>query len=416
VQDEKLIYIDDYEITDNNLCVIKFESIDENALKSVENEEFLSVDSLEISMELVSPEELESWNNSFVYFEKFDLAQNGFANAQKGGNKTNARKINNIVRKLMEDLSVFVKSSIQEPNKNKIKNNEKWFYCVFNVGRGESNLVITPSGKLYLFDGGDSTQSVGSKISNVVNYINLTYKLSICDKISGLFISHPDNDHFRGVIDVIDSHLLSNDCFIYYNYHGYYPKANWATALKKIQKSLASKKLSYVVHIPEQKYLSNLSGLLPSLYLTTTWPYDVRKKISKINGYNANESSHCFYIGRNISSLSFNLFGDIEKKGWEKNGDLPYLKLNNHFIFKPSHHGRKSGDPIVSFSGPSSVNLHVDSNLSKASIKAKYVSSANTNVGKVYSTLAAKATLSTSSSNALIYVFSANGKVTTVKT
>ncbi|HCE3216031.1 TPA: hypothetical protein NGS02_004639 [Vibrio parahaemolyticus] len=411
MEDDKLIYIDDYEITENGQCIINFEVIDEKALINILNGEFISIDSLEVSLDLVSPEELDNWNNTFVYFEKFDLVQNGFTNAKKGGNKTNARKLNNIFRVLKEEMSSFVLNSIEEANDNINGLNEYWFYCVLNVGRGESNLVITPNGKLYLFDGGDAKQKVSQKITNVVNYINSAFKFSIDDKISGVFISHPDNDHFRGVVDALDTHSLSQDCFIYYNYHGHYPKANWATALKKIQQSLTSNKLSHIVHIPKKKYLSDLSALLPCLYFSTTWPFDIGKNISKINGYNVNDSSHCFYIGQSKSSLVFNLFGDIEKKGWEVNGDLPYASLNNGFIFKPSHHGRKSGDPKVKFSGASTVNLHIDSQMTKTSISPNYVSSANDNVGHLYSSLAAKATLSTSASNSIIYIIGANGPV-----
>ncbi|NOI46234.1 hypothetical protein [Vibrio alginolyticus] len=181
--------------------------------------------------------------------------------------------------------------------------------------------------------------------------------------------------------------------------------------MKKIQQSLTSNKLNHIVHIPEKKDLSDLSALLPCLYFSTTWPYDIGKNISKINGYNVNDSSHCFYVGQSQSSLVFNLFGDIEKKGWEINGDLPYASLNNGFIFKPSHHGRKSGDPKVKFSGISTVNSHIDSKMKKNSIYPNYVSSANDNVGHLYSSLAAKATLSTSTSNAIIYAIGSKGQI-----
>ncbi|ELA9373312.1 hypothetical protein QUO16_004639 [Vibrio parahaemolyticus] len=411
MEEDKLIYIDDYEITENSQCIITFEVVDEKALISIENGEFLNINSLEVNLDLVSPEELDNWNNTFVYFDKFDLVQNGFANAQKGGNKTNARKLNNIFRKLKEEMSRFVLNSIEEPNGDINNLNKHWFYCVLNVGRGESNLVITPNGKLYLFDGGDSKQKVSQKITNVVNHINCFPSFSIEDQISGVFISHPDNDHFRGVVDVLDTHSLSQDCFIYYNYHGHYPKPNWVTALKKIKQSLTSNKLNHIVHIPEKKDLSDLSALLPYLYFSTAWPYDIGKNISKINGYNVNDSSHCFYVGQSQSSLVFNLFGDIEKKGWEINGDLPYASLNNGFIFKPSHHGRKSGDPKVNFSGISTVNSHIDSKMKKTSIFPNYVSSANDNVGHLYSSLAEKATLSTSTSNAIIYIIGSKGPI-----
>ncbi|WP_282064283.1 hypothetical protein [Vibrio rotiferianus] len=411
MEDDKLIYIDDYEIVGNGQCIINFEVIDEKALISIENGEFLNIDSLEVNLELVTPEELDRWNNTFVYFEKFDLVQNGFANAQKGGNKTNARKLNNIFRKLKEEMSSFVLNSTEEFNDDTININNYWFYCVLNVGRGESNLVITPNGKLYLFDGGDAKQKVSQKITNVVQSINSSFKLSIDDKISGVFISHPDNDHFRGVVDVLDTHPLSQDCFIYYNYHGHYPKANWATALKKIQQSLTSNKLNHIVRIPEKKDLSDMSALLPCLYFSTTWPYDIGKNISKINGYNVNDSSHCFYVGQSKSSLIFNLFGDVEKKGWEANGDLPYTSLNNGFIFKPSHHGRKSGDPKVKFSAGNTVNSHIDSKMVQNNISPNYVSSANDNFGHLYSSLAAKATLSTSASNSIIYIIGNDGTI-----
>lgn len=406
-----LIYMSDYEVTEDEKCKIYFEYVDKNTVENVKNGNFIAVENIEISMSLTSLFELDYWNDSFVFFEQFNLSLNGFLNAKKGGNVTDARKLNGFLRVVKKELLNHVKPWDKEGDVHSNKRCGVWFYCVLNVGRGESNLIITPSGEIYLFDGGDSIQNVSAKISNVIKYINRRLNAHIVDEISGLFISHPDNDHFRGVIDVISSHKLKKNCFLYYNHHGHYPKPNWVSALGIILAHLNSNNISQIVSIPNKNDLNSLSTLLSGLFIKTTWPYDIGKSISKANGYNANDSSHCIYVGRGEKSLSVNLFGDIEKDGWEKNGDLPYQELTRTFIFKPSHHGRLSGDPKVSFSNSSRVNSNVDNMLKNNSIISKYVSSAMTNTGPQYSPLASKATLSSSATNGVIYAIFPSGRV-----
>lgn len=403
-----LIYIDNYEIENDETVRVYYELIDENCIRIIEEESFVEVQTVDLSSSVTNLEELDKWNNSFVYFEIFDIKQNGFLNALKGGNKTKARKLNakliSIKKRLLDFTRIVIDEMDTPPS---IIGN--WFYCVLNVGRGESNLIISPNGKCYLFDGGDSKQSVLGKVSNVIDYINKKFALSITLEISGLFISHPDNDHFRGVIDVIKSEKLTEDCFIYFNYHNHYPKTNWTTALSIITNAVSSGGINRIIDVPKKDRMADLNRLIPGLFLKSTWPYDIGKNISKINGYTENNASHCIYIGMSENSLMLSLLGDVEKKGWEKNGDISLSELNGGFIYKLPHHGRKSGDPVVKFSGTKTVSEYLEALFSASLASPNYVISGQTNLGKIFSPIAAKALVSGHYLNGLIYEISSTG-------
>ena len=76
---------------------------------------------------------------------------------------------------------------------NDTKNIELHF---LDVGQGDSAFVILPDGKTMLIDA--STSNQGTNIVNYLKNLNIT-------KIDYLVVTHPDNDHYGGMSQVIDN-------------------------------------------------------------------------------------------------------------------------------------------------------------------------------------------------------------------
>lgn len=71
------------------------------------------------------------------------------------------------------------------------------------VGQGDCIVVMTKTGKTYLFDGGSSSErSVGEDI------IQPFLKYHGVSRLDGVFLSHPDQDHINGVMELLEKELL----------------------------------------------------------------------------------------------------------------------------------------------------------------------------------------------------------------
>ncbi len=68
------------------------------------------------------------------------------------------------------------------------------------VGQGNCNVMITDAGEVYIFDGGSSSEK------NTGQYIILPFlRYSGLSRIDGIFISHSDEDHINGLLELIDN-------------------------------------------------------------------------------------------------------------------------------------------------------------------------------------------------------------------
>ena len=75
------------------------------------------------------------------------------------------------------------------------------------VGQGDCIVLMTQTGKTYLFDGGSSSEkSVGEDI------IQPFLAYHGVSKIDGVFLSHPDEDHMNGVIELLEKKLVEVGC------------------------------------------------------------------------------------------------------------------------------------------------------------------------------------------------------------
>ena len=68
------------------------------------------------------------------------------------------------------------------------------------VGQGNCNVMITGVGEVYIFDGGSSSEK------NAGQYIILPFlRYSGLSRIDGIFISHSDEDHINGLLELIEN-------------------------------------------------------------------------------------------------------------------------------------------------------------------------------------------------------------------
>ena len=68
------------------------------------------------------------------------------------------------------------------------------------VGQGNCNVMITDAGEVYIFDGGSSSEK------NMGQYIILPFlRYSGLSRIDGIFISHSDEDHVNGLLELLEN-------------------------------------------------------------------------------------------------------------------------------------------------------------------------------------------------------------------
>jgi beta-lactamase superfamily II metal-dependent hydrolase len=335
MEEEKLIYVNDCYL-EEDFYVVSYENV-ATSLEYKTDEDH----KVKISIDILDKDP-KSYIDRFILFKKeFDIKENGFKNTKKGGHDSKARsltsKLHHLNKKAKSDSLHFF-----EKNTDTIDDKKDWYVCIFNVGNGESNLLVAPDGGLYLFDGGCLNQNICNKIELAMNYLRCN-NVYLDEEFRGFFISHCDGDHFRGVIEAMENLSTSKDCFVYYNYLSSYSKPSWINALERINNLKKQGKISKYVNIPERKDLGLMSSLIPSLNITWMWPFDYNETQCVSNNISSNDSSHCLYVSDKEGRFSINFFGDSERVAGE-NIIYDETKMINEFVFKPSHHGRESGN------------------------------------------------------------------------
>lgn len=404
MDDSKLIYVNDC-YKDGDSFVVRYEDVTWEVVDNIFDVENI----IELEARIPSSRMYASpkvYIDRFMLFRgKFDISKNGFLNAVRGGNDPRARSLRNSLQFLNEINKTNLLEVSEEKNVNSGLEKD-WYVCVFNVGNGESNLLVAPDGKLYLFDGGCLNQDVCSKIKKAINYF-VIHNINVSKKISGFFISHCDGDHFRGVIEAIDKVDTTQDCFLYYNYLSLFPKPSWINGLARIGNLACAGKISKYVLIPEKSNLRDMSCLIPSLRITWMWPYNDHKTQCVTNNISSNDSSHCLYVSGKDGKYSVNFFGDAEKVAGS-NIDFNTAKLEREFLFKPSHHGRNSGNINIGGYPPIDMHHHFDQ-----CSKVKFFLS-STNRNKHLSRIAKSNLLTESAQTAMIFKFSSSGLTKTI--
>ena len=68
----------------------------------------------------------------------------------------------------------------------------------FDVGQGDSALIVTPGGRQLLVDGGPETDSAVSALSRTMSSSDRSLDL--------VMMTHLDADHSRGLLEVLDTY------------------------------------------------------------------------------------------------------------------------------------------------------------------------------------------------------------------
>ena len=195
-----------------------------------------------------------------------------------------------------------------------------------DVGQGDSCLIITPSHKKILLDGGGSELESGFDIGEkiLVPYL-LDRKIN---KLDYVIISHFDSDHIKGTLTVLENLKVEN-----------------VIIGKQFEYSENYIKFLNIIENKKIKVYSVSSGkrinIECKLYLDILWP--CLDNIINNNILN-NNSMVCKLIYKNFSML---FTGDIEeiaeKAILEKYTDNNILEAN---VLKVAHHGSKTSSTI----------------------------------------------------------------------
>lgn len=89
-----------------------------------------------------------------------------------------------------------------------LKNHSKLQITMLDVGQGDGIVVHTPSDNHYLIDGGSSSvKSVGK--NRIIPYL----EYSGVRKLTGVFVSHTDEDHMNGITELLER-ISTGECFV----------------------------------------------------------------------------------------------------------------------------------------------------------------------------------------------------------
>jgi competence protein ComEC len=191
---------------------------------------------------------------------------------------------------------------------------------MIDVGQGDGTLIITPSGKRILIDGGGSEgttdYSVGESI--LLPYL-LDKKINSLDYI---ILSHFDSDHCDGVMYLMEKIKVKNVIIA-----KQFEKSNNYERFKRIVKN---KKIKVII----AKENSTLK-IEDDLKIDFLWPIEE----SKVNENVLNNNSLVFQL--KYKKYSFLFTGDIEEIAEKRIAHEYGKKLKADFL-KVAHHGSKT--------------------------------------------------------------------------
>ncbi len=184
-----------------------------------------------------------------------------------------------------------------------------------DVGQGDSELIVFPTGDSLLIDGGGSYYSNFEVGKNLV----LPFLLQKRIRVKWVAISHYHPDHFKGIIEIIniikpEELWISSEAKKDLNYIKFNKSLNKSTKIKR-------------VNSPFVKMIGNckIEFIFPKRFIKSNFTQNNHSQVIKIS-----DKNH-----------SFLFTGDIEKEVEEylKNNDCKRLKSD---VLKVPHHGSKT--------------------------------------------------------------------------
>ncbi len=180
----------------------------------------------------------------------------------------------------------------------------------FDIGQGDSIFIESPQKHQILIDGGPSNKVIEK----------LGFEMPFWDKkIDLIILTHPDYDHLRGLLDVLDNYTVGNIMWTGELSEGK-TFESWQEKIKKEGANIFLTKAGDKITAGDVK-------------IDILYPFDLLKEDSKNN----NETS---IVGRLVfGSTSFLFTGDASKKN-EQEIILTNQSIESN-VLKIAHHGSK---------------------------------------------------------------------------
>ncbi len=186
---------------------------------------------------------------------------------------------------------------------------------ILDVGQGDCICVQTAQGRCFLFDGGSSSrQNVGEKV--ILPFL----QQAGIDRIDAVFLSHPDTDHYNGILQLLESGEIPIGTL-------YLPKVG-AASRADFEVILAAAE-----NVEVQYAAKGDRWQLGELSLTCLHPSE---------GYEADSNSYsaCYLLQKGGFSMLFT--GDVEGQGEELlTAQLRQRGIQEVDVLKAAHHGSR---------------------------------------------------------------------------
>jgi competence protein ComEC len=197
------------------------------------------------------------------------------------------------------------------------KNSKQVKFVFFDIGQGDASFVEFENGQQLLIDCSIDARILES-LGNVMSYYDR--------KIDYLFITHPDQDHYGGCVDVMKRFEIGTIV-----YTGFKKQNQFFLEFEKTMNEEIASGATYI-EITEPKEFIIASSTVKVLYPNVP--------VDELPLKSANESSLVIQIRHNDISAIF--MGDAEEEVEEYLINI-YGKEFDHDILKVGHHGSSGG-------------------------------------------------------------------------
>ncbi|HCC07899.1 MAG TPA: DNA internalization-related competence protein ComEC/Rec2 [Clostridiales bacterium] len=191
---------------------------------------------------------------------------------------------------------------------------------ILDVGQGDSIVINTPKDKHVLIDGGGDINIEDAQGNTGKNIVDKYMKYSGIRKLDAVFVTHPDFDHIKGVIEIVD--LMKVDKLILT-----IGKANETELQKELINKAKDKKIP-IYYFKQGDFMT-----IDDLRITCIYP-DL-----DVDTYAKGNNDYSLVLKVDYKEKSILFMGDISEEN-EKKIINKYKNLDVDLI-KVAHHGSK---------------------------------------------------------------------------
>lgn len=357
---QHLFYAEDFTENDGRIF-LNLEHVTARSVAAItkqnESQEVVDIETAQVRLDLPDRkekiftilEDIKPFTDRFLLLETDRPKIEDILKASYGGRHPLAYKIRNGIRRHNRN---FMSQAVAQP-KQEVRRRRGWFFYAMNVGEGDCSIIVSPELKTFIFDFGYRNAHMYKKLDILWDFLK-DMGLKIKREISGICISHPDSDHFGGLIDCLNNVRLSEDCRLLYNYMSLHGGPRWLVAQKRLSLEIAARRLG-VMLLPSTRSRLPFT-FVPGIDNQYLWPHTdcgYRFSVSRVK---SNDSSIAMTFGHRSK---LNIVGDVEGFAWS---EIFARHPNLHSsldIFKYSHHGRSSANYMTP-----TLNLNQNASLS----------------------------------------------------